>query len=59
MGRMEMGRVLRTRPQESGNFANRNAFQEKRPLTLAGDDLKYTTATTAGGSSELAYKRLK
>ena len=52
------GKTL-TMKQESGTFANRNGHEEKRPLTLAGDDMKYTTAATVGGSSELAFKRIK
>jgi hypothetical protein len=52
------GKTLTMR-QESGTFANRNGGEEKRPLTLAGDEMKYTTAATVGGSSELVYKRLK
>jgi hypothetical protein len=45
--------------QESGTFAVRNGFEEKRNLTLSGDDMKYSTAATVGGISELAYKRVK
>ena len=52
------GKTL-TMKQESGTYANRNGSEEKRPLTLAGDDMKYTTQATVGGSSELVYKRLK
>lgn len=52
------GKTL-TMKQESGTFAVRNGFEEKRPLTLSGDDLKYTTAATVGGTSELIYKRVK
>jgi hypothetical protein len=52
------GKTL-TMKQESGTFAVRNGFEEKRALTLSGDDMKYTTAATVGGTSELAYKRIK
>jgi hypothetical protein len=52
------GKTL-TIKQESGTFAVRNGFEEKRALTLSGDDMKYTTAATVGGTSELAYKRIK
>lgn len=45
--------------QEGGTWAVRNGKEEKRALTVAGDDLKYTTAATIGGSSVLTYKRVK
>jgi hypothetical protein len=52
------GKTL-TMKQESGSFANRNGMEEKRPLNISGDEMKYTTAATVGGSSELVYKRMK
>lgn len=52
------GKML-TVKQEGGTWALRNGMEEKRALTLSGDDLKYTTAATVGGSSELVYKRIK
>jgi hypothetical protein len=52
------GKVL-TLKQEGGTWALRNGKEEKRPLTLSGDDMKYTTAATVGGTSELTYKRVK
>jgi hypothetical protein len=52
------GKVL-TLKQEGGTWAVRNGTEEKRNLTLAGDDMKYTTAATIGGTSELVYKRVK
>jgi hypothetical protein len=52
------GKTL-TLKQEGGTWAVRNGTEEKRPLTLSGDDMKYTTAATVGGTSELSYKRLK
>lgn len=52
------GKVL-TLKQEGGTWAARNGMEDKRPLTLSGDDMKYTTAATVGGTSELVYKRLK
>jgi len=48
-----------TLKQEGGTWALRNGKEEKRPLTLSGDDMKYTTAATVGGTSELTYKRIK
>jgi len=45
--------------QEGGTWALRNGVEEKRSLALSGNDLKYTTAATVGGTSELLYKRVK
>jgi hypothetical protein len=33
--------------------------EQKRNLTLAGDELKYTVTASIGGTSELTYKRIK
>jgi Lipocalin-like domain len=52
------GKVLMLK-QDGGTWAARNGVEEKRPLTLLGDDMKFTTAATTGGTSELVYKRLK
>ena len=52
------GKIL-TIKQEGGTWALRNGMEEKRALALSGDDLKYTTAATVGGTSELVYKRVK
>jgi len=52
------GKML-TVKQEGGTWALRNGIVEKRNLTLSGEDLKYTTAATVGGTSELVYKRVK
>jgi len=52
------GKILAMK-QEGGTWALRNGMEEKRSLTLSGDDLKYTTAATVGGTSELVYKRVK
>jgi hypothetical protein len=52
------GKILALK-QEGGTWALRNGLEEKRNLTLSGDDLKFTTAATVGGTSELAYKRIK
>jgi len=48
-----------TLKQEGGTWALRNGKEEKRPLTLSGDEMKYTTAATVGGTSELIYKRIR
>ena len=52
------GKVLALK-QEGGTWALRNGKEEKRPLALSGDEMKYTTAATVGGTSELTYKRIK
>ena len=52
------GKIL-TMKQEGGTWALRNGVEEKRSFALSGDDLKYTTAATVGGTSELLYKRVK
>ena len=52
------GKTLTMR-QESGSFPNRNGQEEKRPLSISGDEMKYTTAATVGGTSELIYQRMK
>ena len=52
------GKTL-TMKQESGSFPNRNGQEEKRPLSISGDEMKYTTAATVGGTSELIYQRMK
>ena len=52
------GKIL-TMKQDGGTWALRNGTEEKRALTMSGDDLKYTTAATVGGSSELLYKRIR
>jgi Lipocalin-like domain len=52
------GKTL-TIKQEAGTWAARNGVEEKRALTLAGDDMKYSVASSIGGTSELVYKRVK
>ena len=52
------GKVLALK-QEGGTWALRNGKEEKRPLALSGDEMKYTTAATVGGTSELIYKRIR
>jgi hypothetical protein len=52
------GKVLALK-QEGGTWALRNGKEEKRPLALSGDEMKYTTAATVGGTSELTYKRVR
>lgn len=52
------GKVL-TLKQEGGTWAHWTGTEQKRNLTISGDDMKYTLAASVGGTSELAYKRLK
>lgn len=52
------GKVLTLR-QVGGTWAARNGGEDKRDLTIAGDDMKYSTASSIGGTSILAYKRVK
>jgi hypothetical protein len=44
----------------SSTFPNWNGAEQKRPLTLARDELRYTVpAASAGGSAELVWARAK
>ncbi len=45
---------------ETSTFPNWNGTQQKRPFTLTGDELKWTTpASSGGGSAEVVLKRAK
>jgi hypothetical protein len=45
---------------ETSTFPNWNGVEQRRPFTLAGDDLKWTTpAASGGGSGEVVLKRLR
>ena len=44
---------------ETSTFPNWNGAEQKRPFTLTGDDLKWTTAASSGGSAEVVLKRAK
>ena len=50
--------VLRT---EGSTFPNWNGVEQKRALTVTGDELRYTTpmASTGTGSAETVWKRAK
>ena len=52
------GKVL-TQKIEGGTWAHWVGTEQKRDLTLSGDDMKYTLASSRGGKSVLAYKRVK
>jgi hypothetical protein len=45
---------------ESSTFPNWNGTDQKRTLTIRGDELQYAvTASSAGGSSVVTWKRVK
>lgn len=45
---------------ESSTYPNWNRTSQKRPFTVTGDELKYTTpAGSAGGKVDLVWKRIK
>ena len=44
---------------ETSTFPNWNGTVQKRPFTLTGDELKWTTAASSGGSAEVVLKRAK
>lgn len=44
---------------ENSSFPNWNGIEQKRPFTLTGDELKWTTAGSSGGTAEVALKRAK
>jgi hypothetical protein len=44
---------------QSSTFPNWNGVEQKRPITLAGDELKWRTAASNGGTAEVVLKRAK
>ena len=44
---------------ETSTFPNWNGTEQKRPFTVTGDELKWTTAASSGGSAEVVLKRAK
>ena len=44
---------------ETSSFPNWNGAEQKRPFTLTGDELKWTTAGSSGGLAEVVLKRAK
>jgi len=44
---------------ENSTFPNWNGAEQKRPFTLTGDELKWTTAGSSGGLAEVVLKRTK
>jgi hypothetical protein len=44
---------------DTSTFPNWNGTQQKRPVTLNGDELKWTTPASSGGSAEVVLKRAR
>ena len=44
---------------ETSTFPNWNGIEQKRPFTLTGDELKWTTAASGGGTAEVVLMRAK
>ena len=44
---------------ETSTFPNWNGTDQKRPFTVTGDELKWTTPASSGGSAEVVLKRAK
>jgi hypothetical protein len=44
---------------ETSTFPNWNGVEQKRPFTLTGDELKWKTAASTGGTAEVLLKRAK
>jgi lipocalin-like protein len=44
---------------ETSTFPNWNGTEQKRPFTLTGDEFRWTTAGSSGGSAEVVLKRVK
>ena len=44
---------------ETSTFPNWNGVDQKRPITLMGDQLKWRTAASNGGTAEVVLKRAK
>lgn len=44
---------------EASTFPNWNGTEQKRPFTLTGDRLEWTTAASSGGTAEVVLKRAR
>lgn len=44
---------------ETSTFPNWNGTEQKRPFTLTGDELRWTTPASSGGSAEVVLKRAR
>jgi hypothetical protein len=52
------GKVLTLRV-EGGTWPSWVGTEQKRNLTITGNEMKYTVAASIGGTSELAYQRIE
>jgi hypothetical protein len=52
------GKIL-TMKIEGSTWPSWVGTEQKRNLTVSGDEMKYTVAASIGGTSELTYKRIK
>ncbi len=43
----------------TSSFPNWNGVEQKRPFTIDGDQLKWTTPASSGGTAEVVLRRLK
>ncbi|QUN32193.1 lipocalin-like domain-containing protein (plasmid) [Cupriavidus sp. KK10] len=43
----------------TSSFPNWNRVQQKRPFTISGDQLKWTTAASSGGTAEVVLQGLR
>ncbi len=44
---------------QTSTFPNWNGAEQKRPFTIHGDELKWTTAASSGGTAEVVLRRAK
>ena len=44
---------------ETSSFPNWNGVEQKRPFTLTGEELKWTTAASSGGTAEVVLRRVR
>ncbi len=44
---------------ETSTFPNWNGTEQTRPITITGDELRWTTAASNGGVAEVVLKRVK
>jgi hypothetical protein len=43
----------------ASSFPNWNGVEQKRPFTVNGDRLKWTTPASSGGTAEVVLRRLR
>jgi hypothetical protein len=44
---------------ETSTFPNWNGIEQTRPFTITGDELKWTTAASSGGTAEVVLRRVR